>query len=337
MWSHAAAKHYSVRLQIENALTKQPKMGDVMDLLHEDRALNTVRSYPLNISFYNDDFTKKLVDEHMRKVYDLRFLYQVFNLLLSPENVVLTHKFTMSGALSLSIAGLSSENEEVRAAAMGIINRFYSHIEARIKGKDNLLWLTFLSTIQRGVAQLPDQKLNNFAVVFFGKMAQVLTKPQHTMYKQLSEYLVAKDDLNLGCIPELYTLLHSPKIENKEHRKFILQVLRDGMRTEKDIEVALQMKSFKFLMELYTSVLADFDTKQLILSIFKNAAKIPFGAKKLVIEVGIVSYLHTVSQFLSSDDGAIKKDVLDLIDSLISNCYASEYIVHLSVIKELIS
>lgn len=239
--------------------------------------------------------------QDLKITYDLTFLLPLFDQLLAPENAVQTYRFTRSGAIALTIIGLSSYDEDVRKASCHVLARFYHHLEARQTGKDNLLWLRFIEAICKGTAVLEDFTLNSFAAIFFARASLVLTQPGHTMYVGLSRYLAAKSTLDLSGIPELYTFLHSPEVNFKEHRNFILEILKDGMKTKKDFQAALHSMAFKLIMELYNSSISDLDTRVLILEVFRNACSISLGVKLLCGSYGFLSWLLCVSKTVDSD------------------------------------
>ncbi|RZC40078.1 nucleolar pre-ribosomal-associated protein 1, partial [Asbolus verrucosus] len=272
LWGRSAASHYSVRSDIQKALWRQPKMGDVLNSLHQPTIVATITNPSSPDS------------------YDLEYFLPLFSHLLAPENPVHTYRFTKSGALALTITGLRGEKSE-RLAASHVLSRFYFHLEARQVGKDNLLWLRFVEAICKGMAVVDDFSLNSFVGIFLARMALVLTQPSDVMYVPLTQYLAAKDSLDFSTIPELYTFLHSSHVDFKEHKLFILEVLRDGLKCEKDFTTFLRSMGFKLISELCSSTVCDFPTKVLILDIFKCCCRIPLGVKVLC---GNMSFLTQV-------------------------------------------
>lgn len=145
-----------------------------------------------------------------------------------------------------------------------------------------------------------DKKLNNFSAVYLARMALILTQPNHVMYLPLSNHLTAKFSLDFSTVPELYTFLHSSDVNYKERRRFILELLRDGLRSEKDFTDFLRSMAFKLFSELYNSSLADFDTKLLILDVIWSACKIPLGAKMICENHSALTQLfHAVNGVLA--------------------------------------
>ena len=68
---------------------------------------------------------------------------------------------------------------------------------------------------------------------------------------------MAKPALELKTIPELLNFFHSAEVQYQAHRHWILEVLRDGMKTELDTELAFHCRVFKIIMVCYNSSLSD--------------------------------------------------------------------------------
>lgn len=67
--------------------------------------------------------------------------------------------------------------------------------------------------------------------------------------------------MDLKTIPELLNFFHNTEVEHLAHRHWILEVIRDGMKTDFDMELALRCVVFKIFQGFYSSVLADPVTK----------------------------------------------------------------------------
>ncbi|KAK9877018.1 hypothetical protein WA026_016044 [Henosepilachna vigintioctopunctata] len=285
LWGNSGANHYSVRSDIEKALFRQPKMGDVLNILREDIVLSTIKNYNL----YHSKNCLETLKQH--EIYDLEFFLPLFDHLLAPENVVQTYHFTRSGALSMSIIGLSSKNQKIRATACHVLSRFYSHVEARQTGKDNLLWIRLIQVIGEGVSVTDDMIFNNFASIFLARTALILTQTSHVMYVPLSQYLAAKPVLNFSSIPELYTFLHSSDVNYKDHRNFIFEILSDGLICENDYKIFFHSMALKLFTELYSSCTCDMGAKLLILDILLSVCRLPIGVKFICSHSAIIEYL----------------------------------------------
>ena len=277
--------------------------------------LHTIKYHPLNISL--NDTNVPAMDETMKYTYNLRFLLPVFSTLLAPENAVYLHKFTKSGALSLTIIALSNDNNDVRAAACNVISRFHYHMEAKQNSKDKALWLRFVDALCKGTSVIKDLKLNNFVTIFLARTALILTKPLDVMYVPLCRYLSARVVLNFDTVPELYTLLHSCDVKFKDHRTFVMEVLRDGLRTSSDFETASHAMSFKLIMEQFSSQICDVDMKLSILNTLKSVSILPPNIVHLCSYSGLLPWL---SQIISTSlDYNFLKIILEIIFN-ISKC-----------------
>ncbi|XP_060522167.1 uncharacterized protein LOC132699461 [Cylas formicarius] len=290
LWGREAATHYSVRMRIDNALIRQPKSSDVLDSLKDGLVVSTIINFPFEDHLHPENNADDDVDI---KCYDLKFMLPLFSHILAAEQQVKTYKFTRCGGLSITVMALSSECEEVRQAACHVLSRFHFHLEARQTGKDNLLWIRYVDALCGGLAHLPEFKLNSFAAIFFARTAMILTQPNHVMYYPLSRYLMAKELLQLDTVPELYTLLHSPEVNFKQHRTFILEILRDGLRNEKDFKVFSKSMGFKLISELLSSCLSDIETKALILAVIDAMCKLELGVKVLCENHSLLSQIRT--------------------------------------------
>lgn len=179
-----------------------------------------------------------------------------------------------------------------------------------------------------GAALLEGFQINNFAAIFLARMALVLTQPNDVMYVPMSQYLTAKPNLDFSTVPELYTYLHSSDVNYKEHRRFALELLRDGLRTEKDFTDFSKSMALKLFSELYSSCISDIETRLLILDVFVNACKLPLGCKVLCESHSLLPQLH----FMLKNDSRIKShernqfvdkfaDILALVVANIKNKY----------------
>ncbi|XP_044755564.1 uncharacterized protein LOC123314371 isoform X2 [Coccinella septempunctata] len=287
LWGNAGAIHYSVRIDIGEALLKQPKIKDVLNILQEHMVLSTIKNYHL----YKNGKNSEELDANT--IYDLEFLLPLFIHLLSPENVVQTYQFARSGALSLTLLGLSCPEENMRAATCDALSRFYFHLEARQKGKDNFLYMKLITGICMWMSDT-EIPMNNFASIFLSRTALILSKPSYNqiMLPQLSHYLVAKDILDLSTIPELYTYLHSPDVHYKDHRQFIFEILKDGLIVENDFKIFSRSMSLKLLTELYSTRTCDRETRLSILDIFIALCRSRLGVELFCTHSSLLQFFY---------------------------------------------
>ncbi|XP_066598571.1 nucleolar pre-ribosomal-associated protein 1 isoform X2 [Prorops nasuta] len=316
LWGSAAAVHYSIKGEIDTALWRQPSTSQVLSLFEIEKVEKTIKNYPVD---------RKLRNElnNPSDIYDPAFYLPLFCYLLSENNVVACHRVTQSGALALTFAACASSCSELRMAAYTIISRFYFHIEAS-SSKEKLLWIRIVDALRNGISELKcnleDTRLNSFLSTFLARLAIVTTQPLHHLYSPLQTFLMAKPALDLNTIPELLQLFHSSDINHIIHRHWILEILRDGMKTVQDSEVALKCVLFKMLLDFYTCVLSDEQTKLLILEVINAAVKIPKMCLLLLRSYGLLPWLTYTVENLNGNTKLMNltNDILNNILDAIS-------------------
>nr|XP_031843473.1 nucleolar pre-ribosomal-associated protein 1 [Nomia melanderi] len=315
LWGNAAAIHYSVKGDIHLNLWKQPSTTQVLNLLEEDIVNNTIRNYPVNRSL-------KATELHEAyDVYDPAFYLPLLCFVLSENNVVSCLKIAKSGALALAFVACSSNHSNVRMAAYTIIARYYTHLEAS-SSKSKLLWMRLIDALRYGITT-PEPELGNVRVnclvsTFLAKTSLIATQPLHPLYSRLQIFLMAKPALDVNTIPELLQLFHSSDVEYKAHRRWILENIRDGMKTESELDVAFKCVLFKMLLDFYTCSLTDTDTKKLILEIVCATLRITKGSILLIKGHGLLPWLFNITMGLHDHEVQYVDLIIKIVDTLLN-------------------
>lgn len=133
------------------------------------------------------------------------------------------------------------------------------------RSKEKLLWMRLIDALRNGVISLKcplkSVRLNCLVSTFLARASLVATQPLHPLYSPLHTFLMAKPALDVNTIPELLQLLHSSHVEHKAHRHWILENIRDGIKIENDVDVAMKCVLFKMLFGFHACLLADIKTK----------------------------------------------------------------------------
>lgn len=197
-----------------------------MNILQDSLVQHTITNFPLDLDLYDPktvckksagkvdcyifNFCLKVIEiPNLTSTYDLTFLLAVFDQILAPEAVVQPYRFPKCGALALTIVALTSSSAELREAACHVLLRYYQQVEARTRGKDNVLWLRLIEAICKGAIAANSSeadstaKINSFAGIFFARAALILSDASDPMYSPICQYLGAKDTPNLKGIPEV--------------------------------------------------------------------------------------------------------------------------------------
>ncbi|XP_046741321.1 nucleolar pre-ribosomal-associated protein 1 [Diprion similis] len=321
LWGNAAASHYSVKSGADTALWRQPSTSQVLDLFLPEIVNNTVKNYPVNRKL---EMSSEL--HTSQSIYDPAFYLPLLCYLLSDNSVVACHKITQSGALALALSACGSTDSQTRLAAFTVISRFYYHLEAT-NSKEKLLWMHFIDIFRKGISsaelELKNVQISCLVTTFMARTSLVATQPLNPLYSSLQKFLMAKPSLDLATIPEFLQLFHSSEIDHKLHRFWILEVVRDGLKTTIDAELAFKCVLFKMLLDFYNCSLADRQAQILILQVIKSAVKIPNTAVLLVTGYGLLPWLHDIIYSSDVNDTEFVtifiEVTLNLYDSLVKS------------------
>ncbi|XP_012219592.2 nucleolar pre-ribosomal-associated protein 1 [Linepithema humile] len=315
LWGSTAATRYSVKGETDTALWRQPSTSEIFNLFDKDTVSETIRNYPVHRALKDD----KLYENS--GVYDPAFYLPLLCSLLSENNIVACHKINQSGALAIVLAACCSASSDVRMTAYTIISRYYFHLEAS-KSKEKLLWMRLIDALRSGIISLKcplkDVRLSCLTTTFLARTSLIASQPLHPLYSPLHTFLMAKPALDLNTIPELLQLLHSSHVEHKAHRYWILENIRDGIKEEGDVDVALKCMLFKMLLGFHTCILSDAKTKKLILEVIASITKISKASLLLIRGYGVLLWLHQVVKNLDTCEAEIGT-IITIIENLLNS------------------
>ncbi|XP_046406009.1 uncharacterized protein LOC124170963 [Ischnura elegans] len=307
LWGSTAASFFSIKRKAQTtafsafSILRQPKADQVLDLLDVNMVKRTIDSFPMHRKLQAEDSFDAVYDE--TNIYDPCFYLPILSHILAPENPIKIYKVVQSGALALTVIALGSSDAGVRSAAMHILARFYSHLETGRPSKEKKLWLNFIDSLRNGFTLLASSKdaknvsslqLPSVVSVFLARSSLVMADPQHIMFFPLHNYFLAKPALDLDMVPEFFRLFNSTEVESRSYRYWILEVLRDGMKSELDFLVCLNSGALKVLLTSFCCVTTDEKSKMLILEILTAAVKTPSTAYYLVKGHGLIPWIQEV-------------------------------------------
>ncbi|XP_011695235.1 PREDICTED: nucleolar pre-ribosomal-associated protein 1 isoform X1 [Wasmannia auropunctata] len=314
LWGNAAATRYSVKGETDTALWRQPSTSEVFNLFNKDIVNETIKNYPIHRAFKNDELHED------SNVYDPAFYLPLLCTLLAENNIVACHKISQSGALALVFAACCSDSSDIRMIAYTVVSRYYFHLEAS-KSKEKLLWIRLIDAFRNGVVSLKcglkNVRLSCLMTTFLARASLVASQPLHPLYSPLHTFLMAKTALDLSTIPELLQLLHSSHVEHNAHRHWILENIRDGMKEESDVNVALKCMLFKILLDFHICALPDAKTKTLILEVIVSTTRIPKASLLLTRGYGMLPWLHEILNHMDICEGEIKTIII-IIENLLN-------------------
>lgn len=267
-------------------------------------------------------------DETLENIYDPAFMIALMQMAFSPEACTKPLRPAQNGMLAVTFACLSSNDKDMRLAAATAFQRYRSHMESA-RFVDNKLWLHIFNGIKNGVQHLTSEtqkrkkhrlpRIPYIAGTFFSRAINVLMNPLSELYRPLSTFLLIKNSFDFMAVPEFNVLFHSPDVNHNIHRSFILDVLRDGLKTSSDFNVLIANHIFKAVLGYYGSPMSSRDRNIQILTVVNAAAKIPKSAKLLIDVTGILSWLSTVADNVEF----FQFDFLDILCTILNNLYNS--------------
>ncbi|XP_044738920.1 nucleolar pre-ribosomal-associated protein 1 [Chrysoperla carnea] len=357
LWGELAITHYSVRHNIETAIWRQPRMQNVLELIQMDVVYNTIMNFDWKRSFgalddgdivkindinlYEDRYVenkhrKRLhrlrhlgVGEDFEKnvqIYDLNFFLPLFSQLLSSESFVKCYLFTQHGCLALTLLSLASKCPLVRQAGYNVLARFYFHLESSINSRNSKLWIEFINRVRCGLVKLQEKtkqkdtdtyRIPVICAVFLARSAIIMNQPLNPLYMAINNFIFVKSVIDFTIIPEFLQMFHSPEIEYNIHRNWILQVIRDGFKTNLDFQIMRKSMAYKMILDFYSCTFATDETKLLILQILEKSTQISYVTKYLLFEIGILSWMNNILHNFHKTD----TEQIHLILKIINNIY----------------
>lgn len=260
LWGRGATNHTGG--DVDTNLWRQVTASQTLELLDPEIVARTVKFYPIDRGLRATE-----VLEFESEIYDPAFYLPLMVTLSTADKLLPTNKLVKSGAMALVLSSCASNHSDVRLAAFTALSQFYYHFDAA-KNKDKMIWLRCIDALRNGVAQLmgPEAKLetlrlSSLITTFLARTSLISAKDGNVMFAPIQGYFMAKQALDLKVVPEFLTLFHSSDINHKSYRHWMLECVRDGIKSYHDVKLAFKMSIYKMIMDFYGSVLADNDTK----------------------------------------------------------------------------
>ncbi|XP_075165082.1 uncharacterized protein LOC142237606 [Haematobia irritans] len=265
--------------------------------------------------------------EIYEQCYDPAFFVPLMSMCFAPETYSHPARPVENGLLAVTFSALSSQDKDMRLAAGCVQLRYRSHFE-NSKFFEKPLWIQTYENIQSGLNDLRNSWMKHksnkgtprvpyISGLFVSKTFNLTTDPTHLLYKQLTMYLRLKSSFNFQCIPEFNVLFYSPEVEHQEFRKFIVEVIRNGVKSSSDLFLLVSTNTFKVLMGFYGSTMSTLEMNLLILSVFSTCVKIPASSKIMIENVGIMPWLCSVITSIEF----YQFDVIEGLISIINNLW----------------
>ncbi|KAI8520834.1 nucleolar pre-ribosomal-associated protein 1 [Branchiostoma belcheri] len=318
LWGGSSVEHYQARKSFGPSLWQQPGMEDVLKMLEKEKMHQSVLNFPISRSL-----TPQVCEvlQSAGEMYDPCFFLPLFSSMLTPESVVDCRRFVEGHCLGFVLAGLASNDADMRAASYHVLSLFYQHLEgARFAEKRQFLYL--LQCLQNGIHR-PNLQVPNILTLFLARTSQLLLQPEEHMYPLVCRYLLVRPDLDLKAIPEFHILFFSTSMEFKTERSWILTLLVDGLRDRQDFLLYQNKSVFSIALTFYESPLSDEHSKALVMSLLEKACCIKEAAESLCQKHGLLSWLHALVISRKGEAGILSQ-VIQLLYRLWSTLLGTE-------------
>lgn len=267
-------------------------------------------------------------DETYDNVYDPAFLMPLMQMAFAPETLTKPLRPAQNGLLAITFASLSANDKNLRLAASVAIQRYRCHMEST-RFVDNKLWLHIFDGIRNGIQSLTQEvqkrksqripRIPYIAGLFYARTINTMMNPLSELYRPLSTYLLIKNAFEFVSVPEFNVLFHSPDVNHQLHRSFILDVLRDGLKSNHDFNVLQANHIFKALLGYYGSATTTRERNIQILTVINAAIKIPKSAKHMIDVIGILPWLSSAIDNIEF----FQFDFIDVLCTILNNLYNS--------------
>lgn len=322
MWGVNGAVFYASKHAQKLAFLKMPTIDEVFTGFEGKRLSNALASFPIHVSMPLSSPIVEIIPLEELNVptstYDPRFLLAMFYHLLSGPSIVKCHKFINYGALSYTIAALSSFCPKIRELAYQVLNRLHHHLDCANYPQDRHLWTGLLEHIRSGLSE-PNQRIESVHTVFFVRAIEVLLKPLSPLYTSVRQFLISRQlrPYNYRSLPFFYRIcMHLISTTNANsyatYHRFALTWLNDSLRTSADVRLCHRKRVFCDLLVLYNSPLCASENRVLIMQLLTTLAKLPEGVQVLAFDCAIFAWLkHQLMTVPAIDVGqSTKKSLL---------------------------
>jgi hypothetical protein len=304
----SAAQHYAV---MAGGAWKQPKVSELLGKLDKDIMRKSCVSFPLSLSLDPHAECEECQDV---QVYDPRFILPFLSQLLSPDMYMDKHmRLVDSGALSYAISSLSSREWFVRAAGYHLLARMVTAMDTAKLAQEKQVWLHVLYLIKNGLASGSNisrcARLSSLVTVFLVRVVDILLTPLSPLYRTVSRSILAKPALDLQAVPEFSRLLNSSDLNSTAEQRWILEVVRDGVRDNLDYSLVSRSFVCKILQSQWGSVVTDRVGHLQTLDVVERCVSTNYGCTDLVTRHGLLTWLRGIIRHSKVDKLFVKKVV----------------------------
>ncbi|ESQ54570.1 hypothetical protein EUTSA_v10024185mg [Eutrema salsugineum] len=213
-------------------------------------------------------------------------------------------EFASLGLLAVAFVSMSSADIGMRKLGYETLEIFLDALECckmnkHVKDGIRLLLLH----VQNGVEE-QWQRIPTVSAVFASETSLILLDSSHEHYVPIVKFLKSSSTMKLRGIPLFLDFFWSSAFNSRSQRLWELRLLCVGLKSDDDAHIYIRNSILEELMSVFSSPLADDETKGLILQVVRKSVKFHKMVRHLVEKCGLFSWLSSlISTFTTKPIG----------------------------------
>ncbi|CAK9785304.1 hypothetical protein CC85DRAFT_206078 [Cutaneotrichosporon oleaginosum] len=218
-------------------------------------------------------------------VYDPVFVLALLSTVLQDELGGLDWvEILRSNVLGLAVCGLASRDAGMRRVAGYVLGRSVQLVSAANFHEQLML----LHTLELVAHSLPapesedvQPRLSPLITLFVAHALRAQAHPSNFLFPLSSRFLLQRPTLDVADVPLLYGMLYAAGDGARRERAWIVRLLRDGVRSNRDASILARRNTYALLCSLFQSSL-DAPFRRAVLAALRSLARTSTGARALL-------------------------------------------------------
>lgn len=219
------------------------------------------------------------------QVYDPVFVLALLSTVLQDELGGLDWvEILRSNVLGLAVCALSSRDAGMRVVAGYVLGRSIQLVSAASFHEQLML----LHTLELVAHSLPapaseeaQPRLSPLITLFVAHALRAQAHPSNFLFPLSSRFLLQRPTLDVSDVPLLYGMLYAAGDGARRERAWIVRLLRDGVRSNRDAAILARRNTSALLFSLFQSSL-DAPFRRAVLAALRSLARTSAGARALL-------------------------------------------------------
>lgn len=242
-------------------------------------------------------FDKKTFELRTREFdpncYDPRFVLQTLVHLVQPGTKLNCKNIVTSNALSFCFASTSFYDSNLRAIAYAFLEKFRRRLFELTEEHfpQRIIYRHILDMFKNSIEYL-NQRINHSISQFLARITKLALAPEDPNYPPLMTFFTQKPWIQLDTVPEFYKLFFSTSTEfHIKERQWMLRLISNSIVDSQDYGIICKVFTIEYCMNLFTTPLADYWSKLLILRIFRTCLELDSATKDMFLRLDFDTWL----------------------------------------------